>query len=137
MPFVGRTKGSIKAGLQTYANVMRRVPDEFRGEELEYLSLRDAYMNKLARYEQLAERLAQLKMGPADTDELREVGNLLHGVQASLQEMRKKVKDAGGDSYAAVYVWVSEQLLSQEVRAIIGKETERIIGRPAQELRGR
>jgi hypothetical protein len=133
MPFVGLTKGSKSRGIQTYARAMTLIP-ELRDVELEYLSIRDWYMQTLSILAQYEEAYVQAKAS-RDRALETEFRNKITAINSSLQDVRDRCRLAGERSFAeAVYLAMSKMLPS-EVRATIEIEAENLLGRPRTELR--
>lgn len=132
MPFVSRTKGSKEMGIQTYARVVKLMP-EVRDGELEYLSVRDWYMNTLAIKAQYEEALAQAKA--ANDDKLAtEMGGKIHGVDGTLVDLRDRVRRAGEGSWAEAFYLCARTMLPKETMSALENEATHILGRPRHEL---
>ena len=132
MPFMRLTRGSKAAGIQTYAKAVR-LPEQIRDHELEYLSARDWYANKLAQLAQFEEALAQAKAA-GHREDIAVFSGKINGIQSHLIDARRKVKEAAERSYAETFMFVACLMLPDETRKAINVETERLLGRPAQEL---
>ena len=134
MPFVQRTRGSKEAGLQTYARAVRLMP-ELRETELEYLSVRDWYMNTLARMEQYREALEQAKAN-GDHAFATELGNKMQGLQGQLADGRARVQRAAEGSWAEAFTLAAKRMLPKETLMLIDREADHLLGRPVHELTG-
>lgn len=132
MAVLSVTKGTRQRGLQTYANVQRLLP-ELRDAELQYLDVRDWYINEVARKAQYDEALAQAKAA-GDAGAIKEFANKVHGIQCNLEEARQRVKAAGEMSYAAAFLFVARKMLGNNARRAVEEATERMLGRGPQEL---
>lgn len=132
MPFISTTKRTRELGFQTFARVSR-MPEPMRSEELRYLSVRDAYIQKRAYMAQFEEELEQAKKA-GDLDRARELGLRCHDLQSQLGELRYRCRQAGAQSFAMVFMEVANEILHADACRAIRLETERLIGRPEMEV---
>ena len=132
MPFLALTKGSKAVGIQTYAKAVRLMP-ELREVELEYLSLRDWYVETLNLKAQLDEHLAQTKAA-GNLADVREIGHRLHAVNSQLVDTKERVRLAGERSWAEAFVIAANHMLPRDVDRRINEEADRLLGRQRHEL---
>ena len=135
MPEVAVTKRAKVLGWQTYARAMK-LPEELRGNELEYLSLRDWYTNRLSVKAQFDEALAQAKK-VGDKALVAEFSDKVTEAQRDLVEMRDRVRGAAARSWAEAFAMVAEKMLSPETRSILFAEAEMVLGRARLELKSK
>jgi hypothetical protein len=132
MPFLRLTRGSKQRGIQTFARVQRLMP-EIRESEIEYLNMRDWYVQELAVLAQFEERLEQAQ-NEGLTHEIGAIRNKIHGVQSRLIDMKERVRLAGERSFAEAYYLCADAMLNKEARVAIEMAAEEILGRPRHEL---
>ena len=135
MPFIRLNKGSKALGVQTYAKAKALMP-ELREAELEYLSVRDWYVEQLNTLAQVEEHLAQAK-ADGRRDDVAVIGNRMQRIQADLIDARDRVRKAGERSWAEAFFLAADHMLSNEVLRAISIEADRLIGRQRHELEGR
>lgn len=135
MVFVSLNKGSKRFGVQTFERAMKLAPS-LRTPELEYLDMRDWYVNQLAVIAQLDEALAQAKAA-ADDDWIKELGVRLHTEQSKLRDYRDRVRLAGERSWAEAFFLAADHMLPEETREQISIQADAILGRTRHELKGK
>lgn len=134
MVFVSRNMRSREMGIQTYARACRLMP-ELREAELDYLSVRDYYMNMLARLAQFEEAFEQAKLSGTPS-EIAEFKHRVYSLQGALKGERKRLQEVAEKSYAEAFFLCAKCMLPDEVRKTIELETEKLLGRPRHELHG-
>lgn len=135
MPFVSLNKGSKQFGIQTFARA-RRLPDVLQGVEMEYLAMRDWYVNQLAIKAQVEEEREQCKRA-GDAARVGELNNRLHAISSSLTDFRDRCRTAGEKAWAEAFLIVAEAMLPKEVMKAIGMEADQLLGRQRHELKRR
>jgi hypothetical protein len=132
MPFFGLTKRSKQIGIQTHAKAIK-LPEPLREAELEYLSVRDHYMQIVGLKAQYEEALAQAKAEgrKADADMF---GKKIYGITSSLTDRRQRVKSIGEKSYAEAFHLAATMMLPKEIQMALETEAEKLLGRPRHEL---
>lgn len=133
MPFMAITKRAKAMGIQTFARV-QKLPEPFKTHELEYLSIRDRYVQTVGRIAQYEEALKQAKVS-GDKDHVKELGQKLHGLMASLQGEKLLVQSMCSRSYAEAFRFVASQLLTPEAKEVLNREVEALLGRAENEVR--
>ena len=133
MPVFAMTKNTRERGLQTFAAAMQ-LPADLREHELDYLSVRDAYTNLVARKAQFDEALHQAK-AIGDKEDIRLFQAKVHAAQSQLVDLKQRVKAAGEKSFAEAFMVSARAMLSKEAFQAVDKEAERLIGRGPHELR--
>lgn len=134
MVFVSRNMRSREIGIQTYARACRLMP-ELRDVELEYLSVRDYYMNMLARLAQFEEAFEQAKAS-GTPDDVAMFKHRVHSLQGAIKGERKRLQEVAEKSYAEAFFLAAKAMLPEEIRKTIELETEKLLGRPRHELHG-
>lgn len=135
MPVFAMTKGTKRQGLQTYQRA-QALPDPLRTVELEYLSVRDAYTNLVARKAQFDEALAQAKVADSK-DDIREFSGKIHALESKLVDMKVRVRSSGERSWAEAFFLAADSMLTHDVLKQISEQADTLIGRPRHELRGK
>lgn len=132
MPFLAMNRGAKQFGIQTYAKAKALMP-ELRDVELEYLSVRDWYVEQLNAIAQMEEHLAQAKAEDRKED-VASIGNRMQRIQAELIDARSRVKLAGERSWAEAFVLAADNMLPHDVLRALGMEADRLVGRQRHEL---
>ena len=134
MPLPRLTKGAREKGVQTFQRVRSKLPRELTGVELDYLSMRDWYMNTLSRREQYEEALKQAK-ADGDEDFQVELGNKLQMINSNLIDVRDRVRKAGERSWAESFLLVAGCLLPPDVMKILSCQADELLGRVRHEFK--
>lgn len=132
MPFISTTKRTKELGFQTFARVSQ-MAEPMKSEELRYLSIRDAYMQKRAYMAQFEEELEQAKKS-GDAERAKELGMRFLSMQGDLASLRERCRKAGEESFSKVFMDVAHELLHADAARAISLEAERLIGRAAAEI---
>ena len=132
MPFISLTKGSKSYGVQTYARA-KRLSEPLQGVEMEYLDVRDWYVNQVGLIAQLDEALAQAKKR-RQNDRVTEIGNRLHAEQSKLRDLRDRVRLSGERSWSEAFYLAASHMLPKEALSAISTEADEILGRTRHEL---
>ena len=132
MPFFGLTKKSKQVGIQTYAKAIK-LPEPSREVELEYLSVRDHYMQTVGIKAQYEEALAQAKAEGRKAD-VELFSNKIYGITSSLTDRRQRVKEIGEKAYAEAVYLAATAMLPKEIMMALEQEADNLLGRPRHEL---
>jgi len=132
MPFLALTKGSKKFGVQTYERAMR-LAAPLKDAELQYLDVRDHYVNHRAILAQLDEALKQAKEAD-DKEYVASLGHRILGLQATLSDLRERTRLIGERSWAEAFVLASEHMLSKESLSAISIQADSLLGRCRHEI---
>lgn len=132
MPFLSLTKGAKRSGIQTFARA-RLLPEPLQAVEMDYLDMRDWYVNQVGLIAQLEEARVQAK---ADRDFVRakELINRLQGEQGKLTDFRDRTRMAGERSWAEAFYLSARHMLPKEALIAIEQEADKLLGRPRHEL---
>ncbi|MEM1152392.1 MAG: hypothetical protein AAGI03_17935 [Pseudomonadota bacterium] len=132
MPIFAMTKQTKANGLQTFSHASR-LPAPLRDVELQYLSIRDHYMNEVARRDQFEEALEQAKAAGNEED-CALFRRKIHRINSSLTDLRQRVRSAGEKSWAEAYFLAASAMLPLEAKTAIEDAANRLIGRERHEL---
>lgn len=132
MPFMALNKGSKRFGVQTFQRASR-LAQPLRDVELEYLDMRDWYVNQVGLVAQLEERLNQAKAAN-DRAAVDEVGARMQAEQGKLRDVRQRVRDIGEKSWAEAFYLACETMLPKEINFQLSMQADQILGRTRHEL---
>jgi hypothetical protein len=126
------TKGTRARGIQTRA-AARRLPEPLVGAELQYLDLRDWYLDMLNQLAQYNEMLSQSQQAhdKAATEQSR---NKIHYIQADLTDTRQRVRNLGEKAFAEAFYLAAERMLPRDIFSKINQSAESLLGRERHEL---
>jgi hypothetical protein len=133
MPFLALNRGSKQFGIQTYARAVKLAPP-LKDPELEYLNMRDWYVNQIGLIAQLSERLQQAK-AEGDMPTIKQLGGRLHTEEGKLVDVRRRARDIGERSWAEAFLLAATTMLPKESMSAIGQQADQLLGRQRHELK--
>ncbi|MEM7529076.1 MAG: hypothetical protein AAF416_15605 [Pseudomonadota bacterium] len=133
MPIMRMTKNAKRDGMQTYA-FAHKLPSPLQEVELEYLDVRDMYVNEVARREQFEEALVQAKRECNEQD-IRTFSNKIHAISAKLEDVRARVRSAGERSWCEAFHIAACSMVPADVRKKIEAEADKLLGRGRSEYK--